>query len=100
MNKDKKEPKFKKVFKSAEQASLGISIVVAVLIGVLVGYWLEKITGYKWMLALGIAWGVGAAILNIVKAYKKQRKELDELKDDPKYKYYQQKDDEDDDDKY
>ncbi len=100
MNEEQKEPKFKKVIKGADQASLGISIVVAIVIGVLIGYGLVRLTGYKWMLALGIIWGVGAAILNIVKAYKKQKKELDELKNDPKYKNYKPKYDEDDDDKY
>ena len=101
MSEEKKEPKFKKVFKGAEQASLGISIVVAIALGVLVGHWLANLTGYKWMLIVGAAWGVGAAILNIVIAYKKQKKELDELKNDPKYKNYKAKyDDEDEDEKY
>jgi len=94
MSEEKKEPKFKKVIKGADQASLGISIVVAIALGFLIGYWLERITGYKWLLFLGIAWGVAAAVLNIVRAYKRQKKELDELKDDPKYKNYKPKYDE------
>ena len=100
MSEENKEPKFKKVIKGADQASLGISIVVAIAIGVLAGYGLVKITGYKWLLALGIIWGIGAAVLNVVRAYKRHKKELDELKNDPKYKNYKPKFDDEDDDKY
>jgi hypothetical protein len=39
-----------------------------------------------WLLWIGILWGIGGAGLNIKKAYEKQKKELDKLKDDPKYK--------------
>lgn len=102
MSEEKKEPRFKKVIEGADQLSLGISIVVAIAFGVLIGYWLARLTGYKWLFFLGVAWGVGAAILNVVKAYKKQRKILDELANDPKYKNYKPQDDDDDeeDDKY
>ena len=48
----------------------------------------------------GVFWGVGGAILNVYKAYKKNVASLDELKDDVRYKKYQQsKDDDEDDDK-
>lgn len=97
MSENKKEPKFKKVIDGADRLSLGISIVVALVIGVAIGYGLVKLTGYKWLLALGIFWGIGAATLNVYKAYKKEQKSYDELKNDPKYKNYLPKDDEDDD---
>ncbi len=98
--KDQKEkkPKYGKIIEGAEQLSLGISIVVAILIGIWLGYMMEKFTGYRWLFWLGVFWGVGGAVLNIYIAYKKQKKELDKLKEDPKYKNYTPKKDEDEDD--
>ncbi len=86
--------KTKKVIEGAEQLSLGISIVVAVLLGVGVGLLLKKYTGYTWTLWLGVFWGVGGAILNIYKAYKKQYASLEELKD--RYKEVKLKDEDED----
>jgi len=83
-----KKPKYGKIVEGAEQLSLGISIVVAVLIGVWLGYMMRKFFGYEWLFWLGVFWGVAGAILNIYKAYQKQKKELDKLKDDPRYKNY------------
>lgn len=60
--------------------SLGISIVVAVAIGVWLGLGLKSLTGATWTLYVGVALGVGAAILNVYKAYLQSKKELDELK--------------------
>ena len=79
------EPKLKKIVEAADGLSLGISIVVAVLLGVAAGYGMRKLFGYEWLFWLGVFWGVSAAILNVYKAYKKQKKELDELANDPKY---------------
>jgi F0F1-type ATP synthase assembly protein I len=79
------EPKFKKIVVAADGLSLGISMVVAVLLGIAIGYGLRKLFGYNWLFWLGVFWGVAAAILNIYKAYSKQKKELDELANDPKY---------------
>ncbi|PID47242.1 MAG: hypothetical protein CR967_04900 [Proteobacteria bacterium] len=93
MSKEKSKPK--KIIEGAEQLSLGISIVVAVLLGVGIGLLLKSWTGYTWTLWLGVAWGVGGAILNVYKAYKKQKASLDELKD--RYKDYKPKYDEDED---
>jgi len=90
------EPKFKKVVVAADGLSLGISVVVAILIGVGIGYWMKNLFGYAWLFWLGVFWGVGGAILNIVKVYKKQKKELDELAKDPKYNKKALFDDEDD----
>lgn len=92
-----KEPKYKKIIEGAEQLSLGISIVVAVLIGVGLGILMKNLTGIGWLLWLGVFWGVAAALLNLYRAYKKQLKELDELKKNPRYRdYTKTKDDEDD----
>ncbi len=98
------EPKFKKVVNAADDLSLGISIVVAVLIGVGIGLGLRDLTGAGWTLWIGVFIGVGAAILNVYKAYEKQKKSLDELAKDPRYTYKKEQqekyDAEDEDDKY
>jgi len=83
--KQQEEPKFKKVVVAADGLSLGISMVVAVLLGIAIGYGMQKAFGYSWLFWLGVFWGVSAAILNVYKAYKKQKKELDKLANDPKY---------------
>ena len=98
------EPKFKKIAQGADSLSLGISMVVAVLIGVALGLGLRSLTGWGWMLWVGVFIGVAAAVLNVYKAYEKQKKVFDELAKDPKYSYknnqeQQKKYDEEDDDK-
>lgn len=91
------KPKYGKIVEGAEQLSLGISMVVAVLIGVGLGFWMKSMFGKEWLLWLGVFWGVSAAVLNIYKAYKKQMKSLDELKDNVRYKKYQKQDDDEED---
>ena len=91
------DPKMKKVVDAADGLSLGISIVVAVLIGVGLGYLLRKWFGYEWLFWLGVFWGIAAAILNVYKAYVKQKASLDELAEDPRYRQRRFDDDEDDD---
>jgi len=81
-----KEPKYRKIIEGAETLSLGISIVVAILLGVGIGFWLKSLFHQSWLLWLGVFWGVGGAVLNIYKAYKKQLQEFEELKKEPKYK--------------
>ena len=93
------DPKLKKVVVAADGLSLGISMVVAVLLGVGLGLLLKNIFDTPWLLWLGVFWGVGAAILNVYKAYEKQKKSLDELANDPRYRH-QKYDDRDEDDKY
>jgi F0F1-type ATP synthase assembly protein I len=98
---EKEKPKYGKIIEGAEQLSLGISIVVAVLLGVGLGLLMRSWFDTPWLLWLGVFWGIGGALLNIYKAYKKNVASLDELKDDVRYKKYQhtKDDDEDDDDK-
>ncbi len=94
-NSEEKQPKYGKIIEGAEQLSLGISIVVAILLGVALGIGMKSLFGIGWLLWLGVAWGIGGAILNLYKAYKKQMRELDELKDDVRYKNYRDFKDED-----
>ena len=102
MENKKDDPKLKKIVDAADGLSLGISMVVAVLIGVGIGIGLQKLTGAWWTLWIGVFIGVGAAVLNVYKAYAKQKKSLDELATDPRYTYKRDlmKDDEDEDEKY
>ena len=85
-----KEPHSKKIHKLVKGAydlSLGISVVVAILIGVGIGLGLRKILGWEWLVWLGVFWGVSAGVLNIYKAYKRGKKELQEMASDIKYTY-------------
>jgi F0F1-type ATP synthase assembly protein I len=91
------DPKLKKVVDAADGLSLGISMVVAVLMGVGLGYMMRQWFGYEWLFWLGVFWGGAAAILNVYKAYVKQKASLDELANDPRYKQRTFHDDEDDD---
>lgn len=85
MNEKTKEPKHLKKIEGLDQLSLGISVAVAILIGVGLGFGMKALFGQPWLLWLGVFWGVGAAVNNIYRAYKKQKRELDELARDPKY---------------
>lgn len=96
---EKEKPKYGKLIEGAEQLSLGISIVVAILIGIGLGMLMSDWFNTPWLLWVGVSWGVGGAILNVFKAYKKNVASLDELKDDVRYKKYQQQKDDDEDDK-
>lgn len=100
---EKKEPRFKNIVDAAEGLSLGISMVVAVLFGVGIGWLLRDWTGIGWLFWLGVFWGIAAAVLNVYKAYRKQKRELDKLANDPRYSYkagQNKYDDEEDDDQY
>ena len=99
MSKQQEEPKLKKIVSAADGLSLGISMVVAVLIGVGLGLFLKNLFSTPWLLWVGVFIGVSAAILNVYKAYEKQKKSLDELADDPRYRHLKY-DDSDEDDKY
>jgi len=96
------EPRFKKVVDAADGLSLGISMVVAVLIGIGIGLVLKSWTGATWTLWIGVFIGIGAAVNNVYIAYSKQKKSLDELAKDPRYRHGREikEDDEDEDDRY
>jgi len=94
------EPKLRKLVSAADGLSLGISMVVAVLLGVGLGLLMKNIFGISWLLWIGVFWGVAAAVLNVYKAYEKQKKSLDELADDPRYRHRKYDDSDDEDDKY
>ena len=100
MSKQQEEPKLKKIVSAADGLSLGISMVVAVLIGVGLGLLLKNLFNIPWLLWIGVFIGVSAAILNVYKAYEKQKKSLDELADDPRYRHRKYDDSDDEDDKY
>ena len=74
---NKEIPKHRDKIEALDNISLGISIAVAILLGVGIGLLLKSWTGYTWTLWLGVFWGVGAAILNVYKAYKKAKKSLE-----------------------
>ncbi len=93
------EPKLKKIVVAADGLSLGISMVVAIVLGVGLGLFLKNLFDTSWLLWVGVFWGVGGAVLNVYKAYEKQKKSLDELANDPRYRH-QKYDDSDEDDKY
>lgn len=84
---DENPPKYKDAVLAYSNATLGISMVLAVLIGVGIGYGLESLFGARWLFWLGVIWGICAAILNVYKAYKRQKRELDALSNDKKYSY-------------
>ncbi len=82
---EEKAPKIKPIIEAADSLSLGISIVVAVIMGVGIGYLLRSLTGIGWTFWIGIFLGIAAAILNVFKAYEKQRKSYEELAKEPRY---------------
>jgi ATP synthase protein I len=86
-NKNLQEPRHKGKLVALDNLSLGISIVVAVVLGFGIGYGLKSLTGYSWMLWLGLFWGIAAAGLNVYRAYKRAQKEFEELANDPRYTY-------------
>ena len=84
---DKEEitPKHRDKVEALDNMSLGISIVVAIGMGVGIGLLLKSWTGETWTLFIGVFYGIAAAILNVQKAYKRAKKGLDKLAEDPKY---------------
>ena len=81
--------------------------MVAVALGIGIGIGLEYLSGARWSFWLGVAWGIGAAILNIYKAYQRQQRDAQELAKNPRYAYKpqdlkkaQNDDDEDENGKY
>lgn len=98
MSTEEHKPRLKPIIEGAETLSLGISMVVAVLIGVAIGLGLRKLFGIDWLLWIGVVIGIGAAFLNVFKAYSKQYKEFEKLSKDPRYNMGKKQQDDDDDD--
>ena len=96
---NQEEPKLKKIVVAADGLSLGISMVVAILLGVGLGLLMRNLFEIPWLLWVGVFWGISGAILNVYKAYEKQKNSLDELADDPRYRH-RRHDDSDEDDNY
>ena len=90
------KPRIKPIIEAADNLSLGISMVVAVAIGVGIGMFLKSWTEEVWTLWIGVFIGVGAAILNVYKAYSKQHKEMLELAKEPRYAIKKQLQDDED----
>lgn len=79
------KPRIKPIIEAADSLSLGISMVVAVIMGVGIGWLLKSLTGAPWTFWIGVVIGIGAAILNVYKAYSKQYKAMQELAKEPRY---------------
>jgi F0F1-type ATP synthase assembly protein I len=98
MAEEEKKQRIKPIIEGAESLSLGISIVVAILIGIAIGLGLKNLFNIGWLLWVGVVIGIGAAGLNVYKAYSKQYKEFEKLSKSPRYNYKKYLDQDDDDD--
>lgn len=78
-------PKHRDKIEALDNLSLGISMVAAVAIGFGIGYGLKALFEIDWLLWLGVFWGLGAAGLNIYKAYKRAQKSFEGMENDPRY---------------
>ncbi len=97
---EQKIPRVKPIIDAADNLSLGISIVVAVAMGIGIGYLLKSMTGIAWLFWVGVFIGIAAAILNIFKVYKKQKKMYEDLSNEPRYAIKKRLDEEEDDEDY
>ena len=95
---EEKAPRIKPIIEAADNLSLGISMVVAVVMGVGIGFLLKNMTGVAWTLWIGVSIGIAAAILNVFKAYQKQKEMYEDLANEPRYAIKKQLDDKDEDD--
>ena len=93
-----KKPRIKPIIEAADHLSLGISIVVAVAMGIGIGWLIKGMTGIGWTFFIGVFIGIAAAILNVFKAYIKQKEGYEELAKEPRYAIKKQLDDKDEDD--
>ena len=94
---EEKKPRIKPIIDAADNLSLGISMVVAVVMGIGIGYLLKSLTDTDWTFWIGVAIGIAAAILNVFKAYEKQREMYEELAKEPRYAVKKQLDEDDED---
>ncbi len=97
---EEEKPRIKPIIEAADSLSLGISMVVAVAMGVGIGYLLRSMTDIGWTFWIGVGIGIGAAILNVYKAYSKQYAAYEELAKEPRYAIKKQLDDDEDDEDY
>ncbi|MCD6173363.1 MAG: AtpZ/AtpI family protein [Sulfurimonas sp.] len=97
---EEKKPRIKPIIEAADSLSLGISMVVAVVMGVGIGYLLRSMTGIEWTFFIGVFIGIAAAILNVYKAYKKQKEGYEELAKEPRYAIKKRLQDDEDDEDY
>lgn len=98
-NNTKDKPKIRGIVEAVDSLSLGISIVVAIAMGVGIGYLIRSITDIGWTFFIGVFIGIAAAILNVYKAYAKQKEVYEELAKEPRYAIKKQLlEDEDDED--
>jgi len=95
-----KKPRIKPIIEAADHLSLGISMVVAVIMGVGIGFLLKSMTGISWTFFIGVFIGIAAAILNVFKAYKKQKEGYEELAKEPRYAIKKQLEEDEDDEDY
>jgi len=95
---ENEKPKVRQVVEAVDSLSLGISMVVAVAMGIGIGLVLKSLTGAAWTLWIGVFIGVAAAILNVYKAYEKQKEGYEELLKEPRYAIKKQLEDDEDDD--
>jgi F0F1-type ATP synthase assembly protein I len=79
------QTKVQKIVAGADSLALGISIVVSILIGVGIGLWLKSIFNSNLLLWLGVAWGIGGALLNIYRAYKRELIEFEKIAKDREF---------------
>lgn len=94
-NTTSKTPALSGLVRGVNELSVGISIVVAILIGIGIGILLERASGQKWCFWLGVIWGIGAAVLNLYRAYQRIQAQARELANNPRYSYKPDSKDED-----
>lgn len=95
---EEQQPRIKPIIEAADNLSLGISMVVAVVMGVGIGYLLKSLTEIAWTMWIGVAIGIAAAILNVFKAYQKQKVMYEELAKEPRYAIKKKLEEDDDED--
>lgn len=94
------KPKIRGVVEAVDSLSLGISIVVAIAMGIGIGYLIRSMTDIGWTFFIGVFIGIAAAILNVYKAYAKQKEVYEELAKEPRYAIKKQLQDDEDDEDY
>ncbi|PSM51798.1 ATPase_gene1 domain-containing protein [Campylobacter blaseri] len=81
---------FNNIIRGADSLSLGISIVAAIAIGFFIGHYLTKLTGWIFFTYFFTFIGICSACLNIYRGVQVQKRDMEELENDPKYKKYKE----------